>query len=58
VDTTFGSDADSGPGEPGELPDPVSWKVTLWFLGSFVVGAYLIQLLVVGALYAAPRFLP
>jgi hypothetical protein len=55
---TSGKEAGSDPREPVEPPDPTGLKVTLWFLGSFVVGAYLTQLLVVGALYAAERFLP
>jgi hypothetical protein len=58
VDTTAASDAETGPEEPAKLPDPGGWTVTLWFLGSFVVGAYLTQLFVVGTLYAAQRFLP
>jgi hypothetical protein len=58
VDTKTGSQADAGPKEPADLPGPISWKATLWFLGTFVVGAYLTQLLVVGGLYAAERFLP
>jgi hypothetical protein len=58
VDITSGREADTGPGEPAEPPDPVSWKVTLWFVSTFVIGAYLTQVLVVGALYVAERFLP
>jgi len=57
VETTPGDEAGTDPGEHGQPGDPPGWKVTVWFLGTFVVGAYLTQLIVLGALYAAERFL-
>ena len=58
METAPGSEAGTDPREPAEPPDSADWKVTIWFLGAFVVGAYLTQLMVVGALYGAERFLP
>jgi hypothetical protein len=51
------SGVDTDPDEPMELLGPVSWRVTIWIVGGFAIGAYLTHLIVVGALYAAERFL-
>ena len=58
VETKPGGESGTDPADPGESTDPAGWRATLWFLGSFVVGAHVTQLLVMGALYAAKRLLP
>ena len=58
METKPGSGGDNDRGAPAVVPDPIGFRTTLWFLGTFVIGAYLTPLLVVGALYAAEKFLP
>lgn len=45
-------------GEPGEPPDPISWKATLGIIGIFCVGVTLTQLVVMGALYVGQGLVP
>jgi len=48
----------SDAGKPAEPPDAVGWKATFGIIGVFCLGALLTQLVVVAALYIAPKLFP